>query len=460
MCSTDGAAHDHQDGSSTPNGLPKMQVDLLGAARAITAQEEIRCHHVGFVGYGTTKPGDRVLLAVDSHYDPSVVDAFTAALRERGAVVDSLVLDAGPDRVFEYLDEIRVVMRRGPWTEAPRRWEGVPWVEELAERRGYDLLIHGKGGPIPASSYRYEQIPWLRAEQLASPATVYPLELHRLINRKTWDVIWTHGRGGRVRITDPEGTDFSYALHEGYYDGSRRGFTEDPVRSYSHLLGHPPPPFLPEEDATGVCAGTTSHYTRAFPRVRLRLEDGCVTAIEGGGPYGEEWATLLDESRRTQYPCFPRPGLFWIWEVAIGTNPKIARPGGIELLSSGGFEWERRRSGVIHLGFGTRWRGPEEAWSAERGLLYGHLHVHLLFPTFAVTSRAGETREIIRDGRLTALDHPEVRELAARYGDPDELLREDWVPAIPGISAAGSLDEYARDPAPWIYGVDRGAAAR
>lgn len=254
-----------------------------------------------------------------------------------------------------------------------------------------------------------------------------------------------------MRITDPEGTDFSYILHEDYYDGSRRGFTDNPVRSYSHLLGHPPPPFLPAEDATGVCAGTTSHYTRAFPQVRLRLEQGCVTSIEGGDRYGAEWASLLDESRGTQYPCFPRPGLFWIWEVAIGTNPKIARPTGIEYLSSGGFEWERRRSGVIHLGFGTRWRGPEEAWSVERGLLYGHLHVHLLFATFAVTSREGETRYLIKNGRLCALDEPEVRDLASRFGDPDQLLREDWIPSVPGVSARGDYAEYARDPAAWIY---------
>lgn len=454
MCDGGGGGHDHGGIRRTAGGLPMVDVNLLAAARSITDHEEIRCHHIGFVGYGNTKPGDRVLLAVDSHYDRGVVEAFEAALRERGASVDTISLDAGEDRAFNDLDEIRVVMRRGPWDEAPRRWEGVPWIERLAEDRGYDLLVHGKGGPIPPTNYRFEQIPWLRAEQLTSPATVYPLELHRLINRKTWDVIWTHGRGGRVRITDPEGTDFSYTLHEGYYDESRRGFTENPVRSYSHLLGHPPPPFLDEEDATGTCAGTTSHFTRAFPHLRVRLEAGQIVAIEGGGEYGAAWGELLDESRGTKYPCFPRPGLFWIWEVAIGTNPKIARPRGIEYLSSGGFEWERRRSGVIHLGFGTRWRGPEEFWSAERNLLFGHLHIHLLFPTFTVTSRDGEARDIIRNGRLTALDDPEVREFATRFGDPDVLLAEDWIPAIPGISMPGEYGEFARDPGRWIYGPD------
>ena len=44
-----------------------------------------------------------------------------------------------------------------------------------------------------------------------------------------------------------------------------------------------------------------------------------------------------------------------------------------------------------------------------------------------------------------------LRQVAARYGDPEELLTEDWTPQIPGITSQGSYDEYAKDPAAWIY---------
>ena len=37
-------------------------------------------------------------------------------------------------------------------------------------------------------------------------------------------------------------------------------------------------------------------------------------------------------------------------------------------------------------------------------------------------------------------------------GDADDLLREDWVPQIPGITCAGSYDDYASNPGKWIYG--------
>ena len=223
------------------------------------------------------------------------------------------------------------------------------------------------------------------------------------------------------------------------------------MRSHGHLHGHPPQPILPQEDATGVIAGTTSHFARPFPRIRLHFAGGRLEAVEGGGRYGDAWRDLLAATKGNQYPCFPRPGLFWLWELAIGTNPRIRRPSDIHLLSSGGFEWERRRSGVIHAGIGTRWRGPEEVWAGERGITYGHLHVHLLFPTYALTTATGESVTVIDHGRLTALDDAEVREVARRYGDPDVLLREDWVPAVPGITAPGSYEDYARDPVRHLY---------
>jgi hypothetical protein len=133
--------------------------------------------------------------------------------------------------------------------------------------------------------------------------------------------------------------------------------------------------------------------------------------------------------------------------------PRLRGPSRIHRLASGGFEWERRRSGVIHLGFGTFWRGPEERWAGERGLLYGHLHIHLLFPTLVIETRNGKSITVIDNGRLTAMDDPEVRAVASEFGNPDELLSEDWSAPIPGISAPGRYDDYAANPAKWIYAL-------
>jgi len=74
-----------------------------------------------------------------------------------------------------------------------------------------------------------------------------------------------------------------------------------------------------------------------------------------------------------------------------------------------------------------------------------------LFPTLTITTKSGGAYTIIRNGRLTALDEPEVRKLAEKYGDPNDLLSEDWIPQIPGITVDGSYDEYAKNPGAWIY---------
>lgn len=425
---------------------------LMSCAHFLCQEEGLRRTAVGFIGYSGAGKGDKVLIAVDSHYDPRIAEAISAALRERGAKVDLIVVDVGPDRPFDEYDEIRVVIRRGPSRLNPRRWEGARWIEELAEKNGYKLLIHGRGGGIPPTPYHYEPIPWQVIEQFASAATTYPREVQRLINQKAWEPIWKKGKGGKIRVTDPEGTDLSYTLWDDYFTGNWFAFNETPF--WGHLMAHPWTPVLKKEDATGVIAGTTSHYSKPFPLVRVTVERGKVGRVEGGGLYGEAWRELMEETKEVQYPSFPAKGLFWLWEMAIGTNPKITRPSNIHMLSSGGAEWERRRSGVIHVGCGTAWRATEEEWAAERGIAYGHLHVHLLFPRLDLVTRRGEEIRIIEKGRLAALDDPEVRRAAEKYGDPDELLKEDWIPEIPGITLPGAYEEYAREPARWIYPKD------
>jgi len=89
--------------------------------------------------------------------------------------------------------------------------------------------------------------------------------------------------------------------------------------------------------------------------------------------------------------------------------------------------------------------------AVKRGILYGHLHVHLLFPTYEITARDGEKITIVEKGHLMALDDSEVIKEASKHGDPKELLSEDWIPAIPGINVAGDYwKDYGRDPLPWI----------
>ena len=155
------------DGVGISNSVPKEEQlkrvglraadlsELMPFARQLANARENRDSHIGFVGYNKTVPGNKVLIAVDREYDQTVPKAVAAALREKGAHVDILMPDMGdPDREFDYLDEVEVIMRREPWDKNSRRWEGMPYIEDFALRRGYDLLIHGKGAPIPNTDFR------------------------------------------------------------------------------------------------------------------------------------------------------------------------------------------------------------------------------------------------------------------------------------------------------------------
>lgn len=448
MCGTD--SHDGLiGGNGVPSDAGEVELTAESISEFLCGEAEIRRTAAGFIGYGDTRPGDKVLIAVDNQYEYDAVLPIADALRRRSAVVDIVIVDIGPDREFTELDEFGVLIRREDKKLNPRRWDSTPWIEELAAWRKYDLLIHKKGGGIPKTDHRYEAIPWLSLEHLVSEANRYPRVLHELINVKAWEPFHSVGLGGRVTITDPEGTHLTYTLHSGYFDGTRRSYGSEPF--WGHLLAHGPTPILPEEDATGIVAGTTNHFSRAFPRIELSVEQGKVVDVRGGGQFGAGWNDLLEESKDIQYPCFPDKGLFYLWEAAIGTHPKIVRPRDISRHSSGGFEWERRRSGIMHLGFGTRWGGQEEQWAADRGIVYGHLHVHQNFVTVTVTTTEGDDIVVIKDGRLTALDDPDVRDLARKFGDPDDLLKEDWEPKVPGITGPGSYAEYAENPGKFVY---------
>jgi hypothetical protein len=427
--------------------------DLHTVARHVVASPEVRRSAVGFIGYGGTQRGDKVLIAVGRIVDDEVLDAIVGAFHDLGATVDVIVVDDEPDRKFETLDEIHHMMRREPSQVRLRRGDRAMWIELLAESRGYDLLIQGAGGPVPKSVGRYEAFPWSTKEHFLSEANTFPRDLHLLINEKTYSRI-TDNIGGRIQLTDPEGTDLSLTILEHPFFDGRHDYGLKP--KWGHLMAHPPTPVGTDDDTAGVIAGTMSHYGRPFPRIEVEIDRARMVGIRGGGGYGDAWRELEEESAGTQYPCFPAPGLFWLWELAIGTNPKVSRPSKVEYLSSDGFEWERRRGGIIHCGIGTRWRSVEEDWAGEQGLLYGHMHVHLLFPTLLVETPDGREVPVIERGRLSAYDDPDVRDLAGQFGDPDELLTDDWIPDIPGISTEGSYEEYARDPEPWIYGDRRG----
>ena len=396
---------------------------------------------------------ERVLARVTSWHDPLVVAALEETLKRFGTKYTIQHEDKGDPFQWKGSDEVDYYLARTK--------ELANWMEEWEEfdRTGkYDKILMGYGGPILAQrKIKIQRLPFIVPEQVASPAHLTPAEVLVAIDEWTWERV---RRARTVHLTDPEGTDIRFTNHDDYWNDDRTVYRRDHVaRTYSsnipygetYLPGHVwgrPSFHIPKEDGNGVIAGTMNHIA-PFPRMEMQIENSTIVDIRGGGEFGDKLRDLAHRTRDTQYPGFNNPGIMQWWEASIGTNPKIHRPrAGYPTGYNCGL-YERMRAGIVHIGYGTVISSDQEREAAKRGDLVGHWHIHLNFPTYVAEGPDGDD-VIIENGHLKALDDPGIRAIAAKYGDPDEILREDWIPAIPGLNLPGDYNrDYAADPMDW-----------
>ncbi len=295
------------------------------------------------------------------------------------------------------------------------------------------------------------------------PGDVWKLSEERVIEPFAWVE--------QVHVTDPEGTNFTFSVNEkeasawaegAYQQGhlylyptqATRGFPYSKV-DYPAWSKHWLAPILIK--VNGVFAGTNNHYG-TYPRIEVTVKDGVVSDVKGGGIYGDLWREFLKypNINEAQYPFMPEKGYWWLHEAGLGTNPKFfKRP---DENKEGNNISERNNAGVIHWGFGLNMlHGPKEAvlpkewidFTKTANLPDDHgWHIHNLLPTYRVKVRGTKATwlTLIDKGELTAFKSPEIRALASRYGDPNEVLSDDWSPYLPGINAPGRYDDYAKDP--------------
>ena len=437
-----------------PRCPPYIEISSAEALLPYLEQVAKRPYNQGLHACWDLQPGERVLLRVDNWHDEMVVEACKKILEKYGCKYEIMRVDKGPIPQWVGADEVDYYLYR---TKELAEWMD-QW-DKMAKDQDYDKLLWGYGGPILVDDHvKIQRMPFITPEILASPAHAMPYELLKAIDDWTWNKVRS---GKRMRITDPEGTDIEFTNHDGYYDRHRRNYnwdlinqtwSDNPHFAKTYLPGHitgRPWIFLPgEEDGNGVIAGTTNHIA-PVDWTQLIIADSKVVQINEGGEFGDKLRALMAETADVQYPGMPGPGLMHWWEASIGTNPHIHRPrkdfpsGFVNCL------YERVRSGVIHIGFGTIISSMDERRAAREGKKVGHWHLHLYFPTYMA-----DNEPVIEDGRLLALDDPEIRKLAQKYGkhhDPMLWLEESWIPAVPGINVKGDYwRHYASDPLTWV----------
>lgn len=300
-------------------------------------------------------------------------------------------------------------------------------------------------------------------EEFRSDAWAIPDELLTIIERKVIEVL---DDAERVRVTGPQGTDIEYTLsadeaarwqetawQSGHlYMDPLQATCVGECRGAAKVPEDTPPVFT---DTTGVIAGTSNH-AGFYPHMELRFEGGKLVDVDGGGEYGDRIERMMNKHADVHWPGYPEDGFFWHCDTALCTLPKAFR------RTSDMFEsyWrfpnlpETTRAGIIHFGFGSRRHYVDEhmEYAEENDLPLGHIHVHNYFNTMNIKHRStGDWQCVLKRGRLSSLDDPEVRAVATKYGNPDELLSYDWIPPLPGVNCDGDFDEdYAPNPSRYL----------
>ncbi len=299
----------------------------------------------------------------------------------------------------------------------------------------------------------------------------YPGDLWQLAEEQTLEPI---SYASEVRIDDPEGTHLSADItpemadkwsQGAYQRGHLYMFPNQATGRFGYSFVNYPAfqgRWLAREPITrvkGVLAGTQGHGG-FFPRWEVDFKDGFISEVRGGGAQGDALRLFLHYpgiNNDLTYPYHNQPGYWYLYEIAFGSHPKGFRYP-TALLDSGTTQPERARSGVIHWGLGIRlWHDPDaptesKVWrefSRKHNVPFDHgWHTHTYFTTYQVKLRnADKWVKLLDKGRMTSLDDPEVRALASRYGDPDYLLAEDWIPEVPGVNAPGDyMKDYAPNP--------------
>jgi hypothetical protein len=307
--------------------------------------------------------------------------------------------------------------------------------------------------------------------EIMSAINTYPADLWQLTEDQAMEPLVY---ADKIHVTDPEGTDASADITEveserwakgAYHRGHLFLFPPQATGRFGYSVVDYPAiqkEWLPPEPlalVNGVIAGTKGHIG-FYPRWEIHFKNGYISEVKGGGTYGDLLREFLNYPKINDatYPYYNHPGYFYLHEMALGTNPKYFR--NPDYMFHGSLIPERMHAGVFHFGLGLELiHDPDspsdsKAWQkygAETNLPILHgWHTHNYFSTYQVHLRnTDKWATLVDKGHFVSLDNPEVRALASRYGNPDIVLAEDWIPEIPGINVPGSYQDYAADP--WKY---------
>jgi leucyl aminopeptidase (aminopeptidase T) len=350
------------------------------------------------VNYGSVKKGEEVLVLTDPRVDPLVADAFAAAARDVGAKVTILTMGSMDLELPRYVEQdipktvkaavcgADVLISATAYLIHPNdRWLNIPMMET-----GLRIIY-----PMFPSVYH-----------LASEFSRFPAEILYAMALRDYEIV---RKGTKLRITDPKGTDIVATISNTPDDFLAAGSGFNQRFGYQNRGTFVVPGTIVGgrfwSDINGVVYFDLIELVAKSPNKapKWKVSNGYVEQVEGPGT--ELWTKMIKEDKKA--------ALFS--EIMWAYNPKMDLA---EVWPEN--EPVTRCGGVLHMAMGqpaSRAHGKVEKASTHK-----HVHTHgvLVMPTVTVDDKY----TIIMEGHITALDDPKIREIAAKYGDPDKILAE------------------------------------
>lgn len=354
------------------------------------------------------QPGERVLVLADDATDHDVAQAVLDCARATGADVTFIEM---PRSGSAWAEPSEVVL--GAMKQAQKCLSLALVYHDrrtTIARREYGMSMFFLLPPVPAT--------------LHGRAAQFPIELCAEIGRQC---ALRLRAAGEIRVTSRRGTDFSAELDPRNCTADPGGWLDawGPGRTIGTTPGEGSNTFPPGVVLAYPTPGTVNgiavfeHHVGIGPvasHLAVRYENGRCVAAQGEG--AEKLASIVDGH---DYATD-------VAEIAWGTNPLQTMTLGTERNPIDA----ERHSGTVHVGI-----GPSPIFGS-RTTSRLHLDGLIVKPTIEL-----DGVPIMADGHLLVLDLPEVRELASRFGDPDELLQEQF-PITPeemaGVSESGPVE--------------------
>lgn len=359
------------------------------------------------------KKGQRVLIVNDQTADQLVFEAFCTAIKERGAHLTVINLEGfvGMKDPGELVD-----------SNFSNAWYP-KWVWDAAKEADVILLtafLKPPHTPLPKlpNNPVLDNLE-LTADLMLSEHETYPEEVRNAIDVVVWDKL---ANCKKIKWTDLEGTDLEINLTEQEWKKFSERFAKRMGKPYQN--GHLQLP-APSSGINGVFVSSSITFGGPIPKTTFTIEKGKIVKVEGGGAYGDRLKESFKKYARLASPACPGPGINWLTTIGICTNPRIRRSPFFDELSGSArvcaWTFGHRRSGIFHTSVG-------EGYISDTHKLIRHMDTY--FNTLET-----EKGLVIENGHILALDDPGVRKIASKFGDPNKLLTEAWIPAVPGVNA-------------------------